>query len=70
MAKKADPLKPSAALLSKIGSIAVHAQELFGPQGHHFDRIAMKSLLDDDEVNAWIKQMDAIALLPRKRLSG
>ena len=62
---KPDPLKPPLPLLSKIGSIVVHAQELFGPMGHHFDREAMKTLLQDEEVNAWIKQMGVY--LPRKR---
>jgi len=62
-----DPLQPLASLLVKIGSIAVHAQELFGPLGHHFDRIAMKSLLNDPEVNAWIESMTEMAMLPKKR---
>lgn len=68
MTEKADPLKPSVALLSKLGSVVVHAQELFGPQGHHFDRMAMKTLLDDQEVNAWIKAMHVY--LPLKRLKS
>lgn len=63
--KKPDPLKPSLATLSKIGSIVVHTQELFGPMGHTFDRIAMKALLADEDVNEWIKQMTVY--LPRKR---
>jgi hypothetical protein len=64
----ANPLRPDASLLVKIGSIVVHAQELLGPQGHHFDRIALQSLFDDAEVKEWIKKMDAIAMLPVKRI--
>jgi len=63
----ADPLKPSPGLLSKLGSIAVHVDEFLSPSGHAFDRIALKSLLDDAEVREWIKQMDSMAMLPKKR---
>lgn len=52
-----DPLKPSVALLSKLGSIAVHAKELLSPKGHAFDRSALETLLDDAEIKAWIKEM-------------
>lgn len=62
-----DALKPSAALLVKLGSIAVHAEELLSPTGHHFDRIAIQSLLEDPEVVAWRAQMDSMAFLPKKR---
>jgi hypothetical protein len=62
-----DPLQPSAALLVKLGSIAVHADELTSPTGHAFDRVALQSLLQDAEVAAWLKEMDAMAFLPKKR---
>jgi hypothetical protein len=52
-----DPLKPGLSLLCKLGSIAVHAQELFEPKGHVFDREAMLSVLGDVEVQQWIKDM-------------
>jgi hypothetical protein len=46
------PLKPSPSLLSKLGSIVVHAEELIDPiQSHHFDMVALKSVLNDPEVN-------------------
>lgn len=62
-----DPLKPSAALLCKLGSIVVHMEELVSPQGHPFDRDALKTLQDDVDVKEWISQMDAMAMLPKKR---
>ena len=62
-----DPMKPGAALLVKLGSIAVHADEMLSPDGHEFDRITIKQLLADDEVAAWIKQMSGLAMLPVKR---
>lgn len=62
-----DPLKPSASLLVKLGSIAVHAEELTSPGGHAFDKTALDMLLQDPEIAAWRKQMDAMAFLPKKR---
>lgn len=62
-----EPLKPSAALLCKLGSIVIHVEEFLSPQGHHFDKSALDKLLDDAEVREWLKAMDVMALLPRKR---
>ena len=62
-----DPLKPSLSLLSKLGSIAVHAEEAMSPGGHHYDRAALVSVLNDPEVMEWIKQMAKLAFLPVKR---
>lgn len=67
MAKK--PINPACeatlSLLVKLGSIAVHADEMLSPDGHAFDRTAIETLLKDPEVTAWIKKMGV--LLPRKR---
>jgi hypothetical protein len=60
-----DYLKPSATLLCKLGSIAVHADEMLSPGGHAFDRIVLQKLLQDEEVTQWI--MDMGPLLPQKR---
>lgn len=62
-----DPLKPSSRLLCKLGSIAVHADEMTSPAGHAFDAAALRGLIVDPEVVAWIKAMDGMALVPRKR---
>lgn len=62
-----NPLQPSASLLCKLGSIAVHAEEMVSPTGHGFDKIAMQQLLDDPDVKQWIEGMDALAMLPKKR---
>ncbi len=59
--------EPSLSLLVKLGSIAVHAEELTEPGGHDFDVGAIRALLADPEVRAWRAEMDAAALLPRKR---
>ena len=62
-----DVLKPSASLLVKLGSIAVHADELLSLTGHPFDRHALQALFDDQEVKAWLAQMSKMAMLPVKR---
>jgi len=66
---KTDPLKPSLALLVKLGSIAVHVDEMLKPGGHEVDRIAIGALLRDAEVKAWMKSMDDMAMLPKQRVT-
>lgn len=58
---------PHTSLLVKLGSIAVHAEEAISEKGHHFDISALKSLLNDHEVKQWLSEMDALALIPKKR---
>lgn len=62
-----DPLKPAMRLLVKLGSIAVHADEYTTSRGHPFDAEAIRSLVTDPEVVAWVKGMNDLALLPKKR---
>ena len=62
------PLKPSPALLSKLGSIVIHAEEIVDPiKGHHFDLVALKSVLNDPEVVEWLSEMRKMAMVPVKR---
>lgn len=60
-------LTPSMTLLAKLGSIAVHADELLSHDGHAFDRAALDGLLKDFEVRRWLKAMRALAMIPEKR---
>ena len=62
-----DVLNPKPALLCKLGSIIVHADEMLSPDGHAFDKEALRSLLSDAEVAEWIAGMGAMALVPLKR---
>lgn len=62
-----DPLRPSAGVLCKIGSVVVHADEMLSAKGHAFDAEALKSLLRDPELVEWLKAMDKLALIPKKR---
>ena len=65
--KAFDPLKPPLSMLVKLGSIVVHADEFISDDRHEFDIVAIRSLLLDDEVAAWLKAMDQMAMLPKKR---
>ncbi len=67
MSKSEGPLKPSAQLLIKLGSIVVHVDEMISAKGHPYDALALTSLLQDPQVKEWINQMDALALVPKKR---
>ena len=62
-------MKESAASLSllvKLGSIAVHADELISADGRQLDKGVIEGLLQDPEVKKWIASMGP--LLPVKRL--
>jgi hypothetical protein len=67
LAVTADILKPSMTLLIKLGSIAVHTDEILSVKGHEFDRSALVSLLVDPEVVAWVNDATTVGLLPVKR---
>ena len=65
---KAGPTNPGVLLLIKLGSIAVHVDEMietnFDPRSMLFDKSALATVFDD-EVRQWIKDMGP--LLPLKR---
>jgi hypothetical protein len=67
MSADMEVLKPSPALLCKLASIAVHADEMTGPNGHDFDRISLESALTDHEVVNWIAGMVSAGLGPVNR---
>lgn len=61
-------LKPSPALLVKLGSIIVHFDEATSPGGRlDFDLVTARQLLADPEVKEWIDKMNEAAMLPLKR---
>ena len=68
-----DPLQPPPQLLIKLGSAIVHFDEMRSynfDQGRHeysFDLAAIDTLLNDKDVQAWLKQMTDLAFLPVKR---
>jgi hypothetical protein len=62
-----DPFKPSVGLLAKLGSLAQHIDEVSGDDGHAFDWVAIRSILADPEVSAWLDKMHKQGLLPVRR---
>lgn len=64
-----NPMQPSGALLCKLGSLIVHAEEYLDAagKGHPFDKNAFDALLQDSDVQAWLRQMGQLAMIPRKR---
>lgn len=58
-------LTPS--LAAKLGSIAQHALEGMGTEGHPFDLAALEALFADNEVMEWMHTMDQAGLLPVRR---
>ncbi len=60
-------LSPSASVLIKLGSLAIHVEEGMGPRGHPYDVVAIQGILADPELQEWLKEMDSMALLPLKR---
>jgi hypothetical protein len=62
-----NPTAPPISVLVKLGSIARHTDELLSPDGHEFDRATLQGLLRDPEVVEWMRQADALALLPVRR---
>lgn len=62
-------LNPGLPLLSKLGSIVGHVEEMRSPDGHHFDAAAIDGLLADPEVQAWLVAMRKMALIPQPRRS-
>jgi hypothetical protein len=60
-------LRPSMALLVKLGSIAIHCDEMLSSEGHNFDRLAIESILNDKEVRDFIEEGQRTQMLPMKR---
>lgn len=60
--------QPSVSVGIKLASLAVHADELLSPGGSaEFDGTAIKTLLADSEVVAYLDLLRPFALLPMKR---
>lgn len=60
-------IQPTVDVAIKVASALIHAQEYMSADGHPFDREAFDSLLHDPDVDAWMRTLGSMALLPRKR---
>lgn len=66
MTAKREGMRISEALASKLASIVIHAEELFEPLGHGFDKIALQQAIAEPEVQAWIKELGPLAPVKRR----
>jgi hypothetical protein len=62
-----DPFQIKASLAAMVGSILVHVEEGLSDDGHQFDWGAVKALLAQPDVRAWVDSLEKIALVPKKR---
>lgn len=62
-----DIKNPGLNILCTLGSIAIHVEELLSPAGHAFDKVALETCLNNPDLKTWLKEMDKLALLPKKR---
>lgn len=60
-------MTPSISVGIKLASIAVHADEATAPGAHELDVAAIRGLLADPEVVAYLAVLADMALLPVKR---
>jgi len=60
-------LHPTISVAVKLASIAVHADELISSNGHSVDVQAIRSLLADEELRAYLEILRPLALLPVMR---
>ena len=67
MTKPDITLVPTASVGIKLACIAVHADEVTSPGAHPFDADAIRGLLDDPEIVAYLEKLRPLALLPVKR---
>ncbi len=55
---------PTPEVAVALASIAVHAREALSPNGHHHDLAAVNGLVEMPNVQAYLAELDALALLP------
>lgn len=67
VSEMADLYSPPIGLLCKLGSIVVHVDEATGDRPHEFDWTAIRALLADRDVQAWIEGMTKAGFMPVKR---
>lgn len=60
-------MRLSLGLQVKLASLLVHLDEVTGPDPHAFDVVALRGLLGDVEVRAWMERLSRDGLLPVKR---
>ena len=54
-------------LVAKLGSLVVHVQEYLSRNSNPVDRSAIETIINDPEINAWVKELEKDALVAVKR---
>lgn len=62
-----NPFELSPSLAAKIGSIVAHVDEATGADGHEFDVVAARALVNLDDVQEWLAELRKSALIPARR---
>lgn len=60
-----DFLVLSPTLAAKLAAVVVHADELFSPDGHDYDRTALLGAARDPEVQDWLQRCGPLAPVKR-----
>lgn len=61
-------LQPSVSVGILLASLAVHVEELMSPTGNaEFDGVAIRGILANPEVKAYLDTLRPLSLLPEKR---
>jgi hypothetical protein len=60
-------LKPTPAVLRKLGGIILRSAEIASPTGPALDKLALNALIADRDVQDWLTGMSDLALLPARR---
>lgn len=59
-------LRISGTLRIKLGCLVVHCEEALSKEGHPLDFDAIRGIVEDEEVQGWLKHIDRV-YLPVKR---
>jgi len=58
--------EPPKSVVILLASVLVHVQEMLGPGGHQMDTLALKGLMANPTLQAWLETVPEV-LLPEKR---
>lgn len=59
--------QPTPEVGMKLASLVMHADEAMSSDGRTVDIEVFKTCLKDDEVQSYLQELDALALLPLRR---
>lgn len=54
-------------LAAKLAAVVVHTDEMLSADGHPFDKAALKTVLEDEEVAKWLRDVGPLAPVKRRK---